>query len=43
MKLFLYFSIYQTTKRSAAQWSTRSRINRKKHVVEEKIQTFTII
>jgi len=42
MKLFLYFSIYQTTKPSATPCSTRSR-NSKKHVIKEKIQTFTIV
>jgi len=34
---------YQTTKPSATSCSTRSRINSKKHVSKEKIQTFTIV
>jgi len=43
MKLFLYFSIYQTTKPSATACNTRSRINSKKHVIKEKIQTYAIV
>jgi len=43
MKRFLQFSIYQTTKPSATPCSTKSRINSKKHVIKEKIQTFTIV
>jgi len=43
IKLFLQFSIYQTTKPSVTPCSTRSRINSKKHVIKEKIQTFTIV
>jgi len=31
------------TKPSATPCSTRSRINSKKHVIKEKIQTFTIV
>jgi len=42
MKLFLQFSICQTTKPSATPCSTRSRINSKKHIIK-KIQTFTIV
>ena len=43
MKLFLYFSIYQTTNSSATPCSSRSHINSKKHVIKEKIKTFTIV
>jgi len=43
MKLFLWFFIYQTTKPSASPCSTRSCISSKKHVIKEKIQTFTIV
>ena len=35
MKLFLWFSIYLTTKPSATPCSTRSRIYSKKHVIRE--------
>ena len=43
MKLFLQFNIYQTTKPSETPWSTKSRINSKKHVIKEKIQTFSVV
>ena len=43
MKRFLQFSIYQTTKSSATPCSTKSHINNKKHLITEKIQTFTIV
>jgi len=43
MKLFLQFSTYHTTKPSATACSTRSRINSKKHVIKERIHTFTIV
>jgi len=38
IKLFLYFSIYQTTKSSATPCSIRSHINSNKHVIKEKFR-----
>ena len=42
IETFSVISIYPTTKPSATPCSTRSCINSKKHVIKEKIQTFTL-